>query len=280
MRNLMPLIVAICLLAVPASAAERWTSLPSPAPLPPATASGFVEVNGAALWYCAYGAGPPVILLHGGLANSETWGAQVQALSKAHRVILVDTRGHGRSTRDGQPFSYDLMASDVIEVMDGLKIERADFVGWSDGAIVGLALAMKAPGRVGRLFAFAANSDPSGLRPDAASNPTLARFGQLAAGDYKRLSPTPDGFAGLAGGVMRMWATEPRYTTRDLAAIAVPVAIVQGDHDEGVKREHAEYLAKTIPHAKLIILRDASHFAHLQDPVAFNAAMLDFLDRP
>lgn len=280
MRNLMPLMIAICLLAVPASAAERWTSLPSPAPLPPAAASGLVEVNGAALWYGAYGAGPPVILLHGGLASSETWGAQVQALAKTHRVILIDTRGHGRSTRDGQPFSYDLMASDVIGVMDRLKIERADLVGWSDGAIVGLALAMKAPERVGRLFAFAANSDPSGLRPDAASNPTLAWFGQIAVGDYRRLSPMPDGFAGLASGVMGMWATQPRYTAGDLAAISAPVAIVHADHDEGIKREHAEYLAKTIPHAKLIILHEASHFAHLQDPASFNAAMLDFLDRP
>ncbi|MDP3749608.1 MAG: alpha/beta hydrolase [Phenylobacterium sp.] len=280
MRKFMLAFAVVCLLAAPAAAAERWESLPPPLPLPPPAASGFVKVNGATLWYGAYGAGPPVVLLHGGLASSETWGAQVQALSKAHRVILIDTRGHGRSTRDGQPFSYDLMASDVIGVMDRLKVERADLVGWSDGAIVGLTLAMKAPGRVGRLFAFAANSDPSGLRPDAATNPTLARFGQIAAGDYRRLSPTPDGFAGLAGGVMGMWATQPRYTTGDLVAISAPVTIAHADHDEGIKREHAEYLARTIPHAKLIILSNASHFAHLQDPMAFNAAMLRFLDHP
>ena len=75
-----------------------------------------------------------------------------------------------------------------------------------------------------------------------------------------------------------MWADEPNYTAADLARIATPTAIVDGDHDEAIKRDHTEYLARSIPGAKLIILRDVSHFAMLQDPAQFNAATIGFLD--
>ena len=106
------------------------------------------------------------VLLHGGLANSDYWGNQVAALAPHHRVILVDSRGHGRSTRDARPFSYDLMADDVVGLLDKLKVPRADIVGWSDGAILGLDLAIRHADRVGKVFAFAANTQTAGVKPD------------------------------------------------------------------------------------------------------------------
>ena len=82
-----------------------------------------------------------MILLHGGLASSDYWGGQVPALTAAgHRVIAIDSRGHGRSSRDNRPYSYELMASDVVAVMDALNIRRAVVVGWSDGAIIALVI--------------------------------------------------------------------------------------------------------------------------------------------
>jgi pimeloyl-ACP methyl ester carboxylesterase len=192
-------------------------------------------------------------------------------------VILIDGRGHGRSSRDQRPFTYELMASDVTAVMDTLKVPRAAVVGWSDGAIIGLVLAMRNPDRVTRVFAFAANMDPSGVKPDVLTNPTFSRFGAEAAAAYARLSPTPGGFQAFAKAINRMWDTEPNYNAADLARIATPVAIVDGDHDEAIRRDHTEYLARSIPGAKLIILPGVSHFAMLQDPAQFNAAMLGFL---
>jgi pimeloyl-ACP methyl ester carboxylesterase len=150
-------------------------------------------------------------------------------------------------------------------------------VGWSDGAIIALVMALKHPDRLTRVFAFAANMDPSGVKDDTETNPTFARFEKQAAGDYARLSPTPTGYAGFQAAIELMWAKEPNYTAADLARITTPVAIVDGDHDEAIKREHTEYLARSIPGAKLIILPGASHFAMLQRPDAFNAAMLGFL---
>jgi pimeloyl-ACP methyl ester carboxylesterase len=264
-----------------ADAADLWETLPAPAPLLTAQSSGRVVHDGADIWYATYGAGVPVILLHGGLANSEYWGNQVPALAAAgYRVILIDSRGHGRSSRDERPYTYELMASDVIAVMDALKVPHAAVVGWSDGAIIGLVLAMKDPNRLTRVFAFAANMDPSGVKPDVLANPTFARFGTEAATSYARLSATPGGFGDFAKAINRMWDTEPHYTAADLARIATPVAIVDGDHDEAIRRDHTEYLARTIPGARLIILPDVSHFAMLQDPAQFNAAMLAFLRGP
>ena len=103
------------------------------APLPDTDFKGYVENHGARIWYAAYGSGVPVILLHGGLGNAGNWGYQVPALvANGYQAIVIDSRGHGRSTRDAQPFSYELMASDTLAVMDTLKIQKAGFIGWSE----------------------------------------------------------------------------------------------------------------------------------------------------
>jgi pimeloyl-ACP methyl ester carboxylesterase len=283
-RLLAALILALCAaltvsIAGPAEAQDLWRTLPAPAPLPPAALQGYVAHDGARIWFSAYGAGPPVILLHGGLANSDYWGGQVPALLRdGHRVILIDSRGHGRSSRDSRPYTYELMASDVVAVMDQLGVQKAAVVGWSDGAIIGLVMALKNPERLTKVFAFAANMDPSGVKPNTDSDPIFGRFEHEAGAAYARLSPTPNDYEDFQKAIGRMWDTEPNYKAADLATINMPVAIVDGDHDEAIQPNHTRYLARTIPGAKLIILPGLSHFAMLQDPAAFNAAMLGFLD--
>ena len=264
--------------AAPMAAPELWQTLPAPAPLPKGGSTGYVAHDGAQIYYATFGSGPPVILLHGGFANGQYWGDQVPALMKSgYQAILIDSRGHGRSSRDARPYTYELMQSDVVAVMDHLHISKASVVGWSDGAIIGLVMALRAPDRLSRLFAFAANMDPSGVRSDTLDHPVFARFEAQAKADYAVLSPTPNDFSDFSKAINRMWDTEPNYTAADLHRIKTPTAIVDGDHDEAIKREHTEYLAHEIPGAKLIILPGVSHFAMLQAPAVFNAAMLDFL---
>jgi len=147
MQQLLPILV---LFALPAAAAERWELLPPTSPPVHSERSGQVSANGISIYYAVYGQGSPVILLHGGLANSDYWGNQIKALAPHHTVIVMDSRGHGRSTRDSRPYGYDLMADDVVALMDALKVPKADIVGWSDGAILGLDLAMRHPDRVAR----------------------------------------------------------------------------------------------------------------------------------
>ena len=272
------LIATLALGSGSAHAEDAWQTLPQPAPLPHAVTAGYARHDGARIYFSTYGAGPPVVLLHGGLANQRYWGDQVPALIKAHyRVVLIDSRGHGFSSRDRRPFTYELMASDVVAVLNVLHLRKASIVGWSDGAIIGLVMALKDPDRVKRVFAFAANMDPSGVKDDVAGNPTFASYEQQAASEYASLSPTPGDFVDFRAAIEQMWATEPNYAAADLAKIAVPVAIADGDHDEAIKRTHTEYLAHSIPGAKLVIIPDASHFAFLQQPGSFNAAMIGFL---
>jgi pimeloyl-ACP methyl ester carboxylesterase len=248
-------------------------------PLPAPAGQGHVDHDGARIWYAAFGSGPPVILLHGGLGHSGNWGHQVPALVAAgHRVVVVDSRGHGRSTRDTRPYSYELMASDVLAVMDRLQVEKAAMVGWSDGACVALILAAQAPDRVTGVFFFGCNMDPSGTKPFVPT-PVIDRCFSRHGKDYAELSATPDQFMPFVEAVGEMMKTQPNYTAHDLAAIRVPVAIVQSEHDEFIKPEHAEYLARSIPGAELIRLPGVSHFAPLQRPDQFNGVVLAFLDR-
>src|SRR4030081_415882 len=101
-------------LCVSAQASPQWLTLPPTPVLPKAETSGFAPVNGIKIWYATFGHGAPVILLHGGLANANYLGRQVPVLAQHCQVIVMDSRGHGRSTRDKRPFGYDLMASDVL----------------------------------------------------------------------------------------------------------------------------------------------------------------------
>jgi len=200
----------------------------------------------------------------------------VRALETRYRVIVMDSRGHGRSTRDARPFGYDLMASDVLGLMDFLDIRKAAVVGWSDGAILGLDIAIHHPERLSGLFAFAANSDPSGVK-DVAQSPVFTAYIARAEKEYERLSPTPAEYQSFLAQITKMWETQPNWTAEDLRGITVPVWIVDADHDEAIKRENTLFMADNIPGSGLLIEPEVSHFAFLQNPRQFNADLLRFL---
>jgi pimeloyl-ACP methyl ester carboxylesterase len=254
---------------------DGWELSPTPT-LPQAEQSGYAPVNGVRIWYAVFGRGQPVILLHGGLANANYWGNQVRALQKRYRVVVMDSRGHGRSTRNEAPYGYDLMAADVLGLMDFLGIRKAAIVGWSDGAIIGLDIAMHHPQRVSKLFAFAANSDPSGVA-DIARSPVFNAYVARAEKEYDRLSPTPGQYKAFLAQITRMWQTQPNWTAADLHRIAVPTWIVDADHDEAIKRENTEFMAANIPNAGLLLQPEVSHFSFLQDPEQFTSDLLHFL---
>jgi pimeloyl-ACP methyl ester carboxylesterase len=250
-----------------------------PAPLPFTEEQGYIEHDGARIWYTAHGSGPVVILLHGGLGHAGNWGYQVPTLvNNGYRAILIDSRGHGHSTRDTRPFSYELMASDVLAVMDQLQVEKAAFIGWSDGACIAMILASQVPARVAGVFFFACNMDPSGTK-EFEFTPIIGRCINRHIADYKHLSSTPDNCDEFSEAVALMQRTQPNYSVQDLAQVSVPVTIVQSEHDEFIKHEHAEYLTKNIPNAEFVELMGVSHFAPLQRPDQFNNTMLAFLSR-
>jgi pimeloyl-ACP methyl ester carboxylesterase len=275
-----PLIFCLLTLLAGAAAAradQQWLTLPPTPSLPKPGQSGYAPVNGVRIWYATFGRGEPVLLLHGGLANSNYWGNQVPVLARTYRVIVMDSRGHGRSTRDERPYGYDLMASDVLALMDFLKMPKAALVGWSDGAILGLDIAIHHPERLTKLFAFAANSDPSGVA-DIAQSPVFNAYIARAEKEYQALSPTPDQYKSFFDQISKMWETQPHFTAEQLRGITVPTWIVDADHDEAIKRDNTELMASEIPDAGLLLQPQVNHFSFLQDPRQFTSDVLHFME--
>ena len=261
-----------------AGAVELWKTLPAPIPTPRAKAMGYANVNGAEIFFTIHGSGEPLILLHGGLGNTDYWGSQIAAFSAKYKVINIASRGHGRSTRDDQAYSYHLMASDVLAVMDILSIKKASIVGWSDGGNIGIDIAINNPDRLLKLFAFGANFNPSGVKPTVETDATFGAYVERAAADYGRLSQTPKQFDQFVAQISEMWAKQPNFTPEQLKSIRVPVAIAVGEYDEAIKPEHTKQMASLIPGSTLITLPNLSHFAMWQDAEAFNATVLKYLN--
>ena len=248
--------------------------------LPAATVSGPVHVNDVDMWRAEFGpsGGKPVIMVHGGLANANYFGKVIPFLvDEGFHVIAVDSRGHGRSTRSARPYSYELMASDVAAMLDALHVPKADLVGWSDGGIIGIVMAIHHPERLNRVFAFGANTVPDGLIPDFDKGGVFAEFEKRAGDEYRQLSPTPGQYDSFKQQISKMWATEPQITGKQLKAIRTPIVIADGRYDEGIKQSHDRYMASAIPDARLVILPGVSHFAMLQNPPLFARAVLDAL---
>ena len=272
----LPILAALCL---PAGAQDRWMTIPGVVKMPEPVSTGMAPVNGIQMYYATYGAGDPLLLIHGGLGHADLWGFQVADLAKDHLVIVADSRGHGRSTRTEDPFGYDLMAADYLALLDYLKFDKVDLVGWSDGGIIGLDIAMTHPERLDHLFAHAANITTDGVDPTVAEDAVFGAYIETMSLAYTRLSPTPDQFGPFVEQISSMWGTQPNWTDAQVAAITVPTEIVVGQYDEAILRAHSEKIAALIPGAKLLILPDASHFAMLQAPSDYTLAIRDFIDQ-
>lgn len=274
---LMTLMLLAGIAPAPLCADEIWQRLPLPHKLPDPTSGGYAWINGVQLYYATFGSGEPVLLLHGPLGNADYWGNQVQAFARHYHVIVLDSRGHGRSTRDARLYSYRLLADDVLALLDLLKIERVAVVGWGDGGNIALQLAITHPERLSKAFLFDANFNPSGLRNDVDESDTFVRYIDLAGQDYLRLSSTPEDYDLFFRSVNLLWGAEPDFAPAQLGSIKAPVMVAAGEYDEVIKREHTEALERLIPGSQLTILPNASFFAMWQQPEAFNKAVLNFL---
>jgi pimeloyl-ACP methyl ester carboxylesterase len=236
------------------------------------------EINGIDIYYEVYGDGEPVLLLHSGLSNGDHWVNVIPALTDAgYQVIVMDSRGHGRSSFDETPISYEVMASDVLGLMDNLGIDKADIVGWSDGAIIGLELALTHPERLNKVVAYGANFDPTGVRLDIAENDYFNAFEARNAEEYQTLSPEPERWDEFFASVLDMWATQPNYTMDQLRSITTPILILDGEEEEAIDLNQTKLMAELIPEAELVLMPGTGHFAVFEQPEEFSRIVLDYL---
>ena len=178
-----------------------------------------------------------------------------------------------------QQIGYALMASDVLALMDYLKIDTFSLVGWSDGGIIGLDIAINHPERLIKLVAYAANYNPSGLMPDVGTNERFNKYIEMAAGDYALLSPNPDNFETFLNNISNMWATEPNYSQDQMKAIPVPTLFIDGLEEEAISPAHDLEMAALVPNSTLILMSDIGHFAMWDKTEEFNHYVLDYLAR-
>jgi pimeloyl-ACP methyl ester carboxylesterase len=269
----------------PPCAADPHPAIPVTPPLPADPVGQYVASNESRIWYARWDCDSPkervpVLLLHGGLLNSDYFGALIPVLlAYQYTVIAMDSRGQGRSSYAGGPITYQLMEQDVLALLDVLHIPTVSLVGWSDGGIIGIELAISHPDRLQRLFAFGANTYPSGNIENADSLPTVVAHAALEESEYRALSPHPERWPQVRAAINYMWGSLPQITTAQLNSIRIPTTIAAGQYDEFIKPEHTRYIAAQIPGARLVILPTASHFAMIQEPEAFSRAVLEFLAR-
>ena len=263
--------------SVGAGAGSASMSLPPTPSLPPSAEVGFAPFEGGRIFHATSGRGRPVVFLHGGLANANYWGHQFAAVSADQQAVAIDFMGHGRSSLAAPAITYASLARSVVGVMDHLRIPKAVIVGWSDGGIVGLELALRHTGRVEGIFCLGTNYDRTGLIPGGGEKGAFREYARRAGLEYMALSPQPRGYQNLRRLMSQMWSTEPNFSRRELATIRVPTVIAAGEFDEIIRRDHTQELAAAIPGSRLVIEPRTSHFAMLQDPGRMTTDLLTFI---
>ncbi|MGZ4675189.1 MAG: alpha/beta fold hydrolase [Acidimicrobiia bacterium] len=239
-----------------------------------------LEANGVPHHFEEVGTGPPVMLLHGGLESSASWELQTPAIAQGHRVVLVDRRAHGR-TPDVGPITYELMRDDTIACIEALDLGGTHLVGWSDGGIVALLVAIARPDLVGRIVTLGANANADAYTPQARTalgpeSPLLP----MIRDDYAAVSPDgADHWPVMLEKMMRLWWQDPLDFTAELDRIAAPTLILAGD-DDCIDPLHSVEMFRRIPNARLGIVPGASHVAPVEQPDLVNRMILDFLDGP
>jgi pimeloyl-ACP methyl ester carboxylesterase len=239
-----------------------------------------VEANGVDTYYEVDGEGEPVVLLHGGFVTIDSWAPQRAALGARYRLYLPERRGHGRTPDVDGPLSYAVMAADTIAFMDAVGLPSAHLVGWSDGAIVGLEVALARPELVRSLVLIGTAAHLDGWRPEEraeAETMTPASLPPFIREAYDRLSPDgPDHFPIVFERLLAEWRTEPRHELAELGAVSARTLILVGDRD-GVTVEHAAAMQRAIPDAQLAVVPGADHFLTFRKPDLANRLLLDFL---
>jgi len=223
--------------------------------------AGYAKVNGITMYYEIHGSGEPLFVLHGAGDSIETMKNGLVDLSKNYQVIAIDTRGHGRTTDSDQPFSNELFAKDIIELMDLLEIDKAHIVGLSDGGVTGLTMAINYPDRVNKLVTIGANFTPDGLTDqviEAISDSENIKKLPISS-VYRRYAPDPTNWPVLIEKLWQMTLSGPNYTQADLGKIQAPVLVVLGERDNFIRVEHTEELHRMIPNSTLLIVPRAGH---------------------
>ncbi|MEO8478984.1 MAG: alpha/beta hydrolase [Gemmatimonadota bacterium] len=270
--------VVACTPATEKAGASDSTTAPAPVAAIPyganAAASGTFEHDGVKLYYETYGAGEPLLLVHGNGGSIGTFGVQIEHFKQLYRVIAMDSRDQGRSSDSDGPITYEEMTDDLAALIDHLQLDSVSVLGWSDGGIEALLLGIRYPTKVRKLVAMAANLNPSAkaIYPE-----TEELVKAMLAGMTDSMKNTPQGKRDFK--VTSTMLKEPHIAPAMLGQIKAPTLILGGDHDL-ITLEHLVEMFNHIPNAQLAIFPNSTHMVPFDDPAMFNATVDRFLSTP
>lgn len=253
------------------SAATAVTTVPYGAN---AQASGTFTHDGVSLYYETYGTGTPLLLVHGNGGSIGTLAAQIEFFKSRYRVIAMDSRDQGRSADSDGPLTYETMTDDLAALIDHLKLDSVDVIGWSDGGIEALLLGVRHPGKVRKIVSMAPNLNPG---MNAIYKETEELFKSLLATTPDSERDTPAARRALK--VTGMMLKEPNIDPAELERITAPTLVLAGDHDL-VRTEHIVEIFSHLQNAQLAIFPNSTHMVPFDDPELFNTTIERFLSEP
>lgn len=232
-------------------------------------AGKYAHVNGIDIYYEEYGKGEPLLLLHGNSCSISLFMNNIAELSKHYRVIAIDTRGQGKSSEDGKPYTYDLFADDMNALLGQLHLDSVNVIGWSDGGNTGLIMAMRYPSRIKKLITMGAVVS---IGDSVVGKPVIKEVNK----QLKELKTDTTAWGINRTRFLRLLVEEPNHNFSELHAIQCPVMVMAGENDI-ILEKHTKGIAANIPHSKLYIVPKGTHEFPGEMPELFNAAAIQFL---
>ena len=233
----------------------------------------YVTLRGFNMYYETYGTGEPLLIIHGNSGSIGDFSFQIPFFEKKYNVILADSRAQGKSVDNADSLSYEMMADDLAALLDALQLDSCYVLGWSDGGINGLLLAMRHPEKVKKLAITGAN-----LWPDTtAIDPFIFTWAENLNDSVSQLPKTQKNIHDLK--LLHLLTYEPHITTKQLATIKCPTLVIGGDHDL-VRPEHTLLIARSIPKSYTWILPNSGHSTVIYYSTLFNNTVLDFFKNP
>lgn len=238
------------------------------------SAGKYYDINGFKMYTEVYGSGPALLMIHGNNGNMSAFRDNVPYFATHYRVILADSRSQGKSTDPDHPLNFEMMADDFASLLDAMHIDSAYVIGWSDGGINALLLAIRHPNKVKRLVATGANlwSSPEAFAPGLWEG-SAAEYDAGLNKTYTTAKEKNDRKLFL----LDWW--EPHITLTELHTIQAPSLIMAGDRDV-ISLSHTVLIFQNIPHASLWIVPNSGHPTLVEHADEFNRKVDEFLTAP